>query len=97
MKQTPVAAFSKINMSEGVPALRKLRVLPKKKNKHAIQTMVKEDGAPFVIPPTLIQNTVVWEKELDDLFRTLRDQKMTTRMASRSTRTRPALYTRTFR
>ena len=96
MKRTPVAASSKINMSEGVPALRKLRVLPKK-NKHAIQTIVKEDGAPFVIPPTLVQDTVVWEKELDDLFRTLRDPKMTTRMASRSTRTRPALYTRTFR
>ena len=31
MKRAPVAAFSKINMSEGVPALRKLRVLPKKK------------------------------------------------------------------
>jgi len=37
--------------------------------------MVKEDGAPFVIPPTLIQDTVVWGKELDYLFRTLRDPK----------------------
>ena len=33
------------------------------------------EEVPVVIPPGPIQDTVVWEKQLDDLFRTLRDPK----------------------
>ena len=57
-------------MSEGVPAPRK-RTHPTKprapsKKKIVSQTKVEE------APPTIIEDTAVWEK-LDDLFRTLRE------------------------
>ena len=58
-------------MSEGVPAPRK-RTQPTKprapkKTKVVSQTKVEE------APPIINEETTVWEKELDDLFRTLRD------------------------
>ena len=58
-------------MSEGVPAPRK-RTQPTKprapkKTKVISQTKIEE------APPIIHQETTVWEKELDDLFRTLRD------------------------
>ena len=58
-------------MSDGVSAPRK-RTQPTKprapsKKKVVSQTRVEE------APPTIIEDTVVWEKELDDLFRTLRE------------------------
>ena len=66
-----MAVFSRFNMSEGVPAPRK-RTQPSKprapkKTKVVSQTKVEE------APPIIPEVTVVWEKELDDLFRTLRD------------------------
>ena len=58
-------------MSEGVPAPRKRTPPTKpcapKKTKVVSQTKVEE------APPFIPEDTVVWEKELDDLFRTLRD------------------------
>ena len=64
-----VAAFSRLNMSEGVPAPRK-RTQPTKphapkKTKVISQTKVEE------APPIIGSGTVMWEKELDDLFCTL--------------------------
>ena len=58
-------------MSEGVPAPRK-RTQPTKprapkKTKVISQTKIEE------APPIIHEETTVWEKELDDLFRTLRD------------------------
>ena len=47
--------------------------LPKKKIKPP--TVVKEEEAPVIIPPGPIEDTLVWEKELDELFRTLREPK----------------------
>ena len=82
-------------MSEGVPALRK-RTQPTKprapkKMKVISQTKIEEappiinEEAPPIIneeaPPIINEETTVWEKELDDLFWTLR----------------PAFYTRTCR
>ena len=66
-------------MSEGVPAPRK-RTQPAKPRVSAKKikapfpppTTVKEEEAPVVVPPVPMQDTVVWEKELDDLFRSLR-------------------------
>lgn len=37
--------------------------------------MKEEEEAPVVIPAGPIEDTVKWEKEVDDLFRTLRDPK----------------------
>ena len=70
-QRTRVAAFSRLNMPEGVPAPRK-RTQPTKprapkKTKVVSQTKVEE--APSIIN----EDTVVWEKELDDLFRKLRE------------------------
>ena len=58
-------------MSEGVPAPRK-RTQPTKprapkKTKVISQTKIEE------APPIINEETTVWEKELSDLFRTLRD------------------------
>ena len=65
-----VAAFSRFNMSEGVPAPRKWTQPTKprapKKTKVISQTKIKE------APPIINEETTVWEKELDDLFRKLR-------------------------
>ena len=58
-------------MSEGVPAPRK-RTQPTKHrapSKKKVVSQTKVDEA----PPTISEDTVMWEKELDDLFRTLRE------------------------
>ena len=59
-------------MSEGVPAPRK-RTQPTKprapkKTKVISQTKIEE------APPIIHEETTVWEKELDDLFWTLRER-----------------------
>ena len=65
-------AFSRFNMSEGVPVPRK-RTQPTKprapkKTKVISQTKIEE------APPIINEETTVWEKELDDLFWTLRER-----------------------
>ena len=74
-------------MSEGVPAPRK-RTQPTKprapkKTKVISQTKVEE--APHIIN----EDTVVWEKELDDLFRTLREPQDETVSSVTSTQKDP--------
>ena len=68
-----MAVFSRFNMSEGVPAPRKQTQPAKpcapKKTKVVSQTKVEE------APPIINEDTVVWEKELDDLLRTLREHQ----------------------
>ena len=90
-QRTRVAAFSRLNMLEGVPAPSK-RTQPReprapKKTKVVSQTKVEE------APPIINEATVVWEKELDDLFRKLRKPQLSQELK----RTRTALYAPTCR